>query len=70
MNDIQFLTDTEYKNLKSNLDLTAEEETLLDMLKANSLTADGIAAKMNISQHRYKAVKNMVTMKILRHASK
>lgn len=69
MNEVQFLTDNEYKKLKNNLDLTAEEEKLLDYIKTNSLTAEGIALKMNISNHRYKAVKNMIVMKILRYVA-
>lgn len=59
MNEIQFLTDNEFENLKANIDLTTEEETLLSFIRNNTMTAYGIAAEMQISEHRYKAVKNM-----------
>lgn len=69
MNEIQFLTDNEFENLKANIDLTTEEETLLSFIRNNTMTAYGIAAEMQISEHRYKAVKNMAIMKILRFAA-
>lgn len=54
MNSVEFLTQNEFKKLKANLELTEQEQFILEHLRLNDLTNEGMALELNVSAHKFK----------------
>lgn len=70
MNSVEFLTVNEFEKLKSNLELTEQERFILEHMRRNDLTNEGMALELNISSHKFKQIKASLKMKIYKQACK
>lgn len=70
MNSVEFLTANEFEKLKSNLELTEQERFILEHMRRNDLTNEGMALELNISLHKFKQIKASLKMKIYKRACK
>ncbi len=68
MNSVEFLTQNEFKKLKANLELTEQEQFILEHLRLNDLTNEGMALELNVSAHKFKQIKASLKMKIYKKA--
>lgn len=69
MNSIIFLSNNEFENIKKNCDFTEQELYILEHMRKDDLTNEGMAMNLNISAHKFKQVKSLMQLKIYRQAA-
>lgn len=70
MNTIEYLSDIEYNNLLSNCDFTKNELFIVQHMRQNDLTCEGIAMELGVSYHKFKTIKANALLKIFKQATK
>lgn len=68
MIDLSFLTPRDVKILHEKADFTADQLAILEHLRKNDLTDEGIMLELGLSRNKYYKTKNDLISKIIRLA--
>lgn len=68
MFDLSFLTKKDIEVLNEKAELTEEQKIILEHLRRNDLTDDGIMLELRLSRNKYYKIKGKLFEKIIRTA--
>lgn len=68
MFDLSFLTKKDIEVLNEKAELTEEQKIILEHLRRNDLTDDGIMLELRLSRNKYYKIKEKLFEKIIRTA--
>ena len=69
MFDLSFLTKKDIEVLNEKAELTEEQKIILEHLRRNDLTDDGIMLELRLSRNKYYKIKEKLFEKIIRTAA-